>query len=94
MNTDNISSVITNDKTTLPVNSLDNRLPKPIANNIIETIKVNCNIALPIKYDAKVDSIYSATIPLNPVANNAIFNANDFCFFVYPKIFIFLFHLI
>ncbi len=80
-----MSSVIIKYTITFLVNDLLKRLPNPIANSIMETMSVNCKTAFPIKYDAKVDKIYSATIPLIPVANKAIFNANDFCFFVLFK---------
>lgn len=83
--TDNTNSVITNQKIMFLLNDLLSLLPKPIAKSIMDTISVNCKMALPIKYDAKVDNTYSATIPLNPVANSATFRARDFCLFVVFK---------
>lgn len=57
--------------------NLLNRLPKPIENNMIDTIIVNCKTESPKKYVAKVDKVYSATIPAKPVANKASFKIPD-----------------
>ncbi len=48
-------------------------LPKPMENIIMETIIVHWKTESPRKYVARVESMYSATIPERPVAKMAIF---------------------